>query len=82
MLAFCKQIIFLQEVIENRLIYFNSTVGTLLKLVHYFNRVYVVMHCNEISFQELLDCFVNDLENKHENISWNLEHMQKIVGNS
>ena len=32
------------------------------------------MYCNKVSFQELLDCFDNDLENKFENNAWNLEH--------
>ena len=31
------------------------------------------MYCNK-SFQELLDCFDNDLENNFENNAWNLEH--------
>ena len=32
------------------------------------------MHCNELSFQESLDCFDSDLENNYENNAWNLEH--------
>ena len=33
--------------------------------LHYSNRV--VMHCNEVSFQGLMDCPDNDLENNFEN---------------
>ena len=33
------------------------------------------MHCNKVSFQELLDCFDNDLENNLENNADNLEHI-------
>ena len=33
------------------------------------------MHCNKVSFQELLDCFDNDL-------GINLENNAKITGNS
>ena len=32
------------------------------------------MHCNIVSFQELLDCFDNDLGNNLENNADNLEH--------
>ena len=32
------------------------------------------MHCNKVSFQELLDCFDNDLWNNLENNADNLEH--------
>ena len=32
------------------------------------------MYCNEVSFQELLDCSNNDLENTFENNAWKLEH--------
>ena len=32
------------------------------------------MYCNEVSFQELLDCSDNDLENNFENNAWKLEH--------
>ena len=32
------------------------------------------MHCNKVSFQELLDCFDNDLGNNFENNADNLEH--------
>ena len=32
------------------------------------------MHCNKVSFQELLDCFDNDLGNNLENNADNLEH--------
>ena len=32
------------------------------------------MHCNELSFPELLDCFDNYFENNLENNAWNLEH--------
>ena len=32
------------------------------------------MHCNKVSFQELLDCFDNDLGNNLENNPDNLEH--------
>ena len=32
------------------------------------------MHCNKVSFQELLDCFDNDLGNNLENSADNLEH--------
>ena len=34
----------------------------------------LVMHCNKVPFQKLLDCFDNDFENNCENITWNLEH--------
>ena len=33
------------------------------------------MQCNKVSFQELMDCFDNDLENNLENNAWNLEHI-------
>ena len=48
--------------------YFNRMVSKLLKLwfsLYYSNRV--VMHCNKVSLQVLLDCFGNDLENNIEN---------------
>ena len=32
------------------------------------------MYCNEVSFQELLDCSDNDLENTFENNAWKMEH--------
>ena len=32
------------------------------------------MHYNKVSFQELLDCFDNDLGNNRENNADNLEH--------
>ena len=32
------------------------------------------MHCNKLSFQKLLDCFDNDLENNLKNNTWNLKH--------
>ena len=32
------------------------------------------MSCNKTSFQELLDCFDNDLENNLNNNTWKLEH--------
>ena len=32
------------------------------------------MHCNKVSFKELLHCFDNDFENNLENNAWNLEH--------
>ena len=32
------------------------------------------MHCNKVSFQELLDCFDNNLGNNLENNADNLEH--------
>ena len=36
--------------------------------LYYSNKV--VMHCNKVSFQELLDSFDDDFENN----AWNLEH--------
>ena len=33
------------------------------------------MYCNKVSFQELLDCFDNDLGNNLENNADNLEHI-------
>ena len=51
-------------IIENRLIYFKRTVAKTLNLwvpLNYSNRV--VMHCNKVSFQALVECFDNDLEN-------------------
>ena len=60
-----------QVIIENTLIYFNTTVRILL-LLYFSNRV--TMHCNEASFQELLECFDNNLSNDIENNAWKLEH--------
>ena len=34
------------------------------------------MNCNKVSFQELLDCFDNDLKNNLENNADNLEHIK------
>ena len=51
-----------------RLIYFNRTVSKILNfwvLLYYSNRV--VMHCNKVSLQTLLDCFDNNLENNIKN---------------
>ena len=35
------------------------------------------MHCNKVAFQELLDCFDNDLRNNLENNADNLEHNEE-----
>ena len=43
------------------LYYSNRVVSKPLFTLYYSNRV--VMHCNKVSFQELLDCFDNDLGN-------------------
>ena len=40
------------------------------------------MHCNKVSFQELLDCFDNDFENNADNLEHNAEKCRKITGNS
>ena len=32
------------------------------------------MNCNNISFQELFDCFEDDFENNLEVKAWDLEH--------
>ena len=63
---------------SNGLIYFNRAVSKLLNqqfTLYYYNGV--VIHRNEVLFQELLDCFTNDLENKHE-----IRRIWKITGNS
>ena len=45
---------------------------------HYASGLYY-NNITEASFQELLDCFGNNLVNNFENNAWNLEH---ITGNS
>ena len=41
------------------------------------------MHCDELSFQELLDCLDNDFNYDTENNAWNVEHntetMQRVT---
>ena len=41
------------------------------------------MHCDELSFQELLDCLANDFNYDTENNAWNMEHntetMQRVT---
>ena len=37
------------------------------------------MHYNKVSFQELLDCFDNDLENNADNLEHNAEKLQEIL---
>ena len=62
------------KIFKHMLIYFNRTVSTLSWWValYYSNRV--ANYCNKVLFQELLDCFGNDLENNFENNAWNFEH--------
>ena len=65
--VFCKQIK-TNKRFQGSLIYFNRTVSKLLNyyklVVLYFYSSKVIMHCNK---QELLYCFVIDLENNFEN---------------
>ena len=37
------------------------------------------MHCNEVSFQELLDCFDNNIENNACSLEHNAEKLQEIL---
>ena len=37
------------------------------------------MHCNKVSFQELLDCFDNDLGNNADNLEHNAEKLREIL---
>ena len=47
---------------------------------YYSNRA--IMHCYEISFQELLDSYDHDFENDPDNNVWNLEHTVLVTSMS